>query len=100
MTDAAHPLFGRRFPLISVSRSPSGQANAYVVYRDYMTLRIPLKSTDLGSAHSSLSTKLSLPSLDEIINLFKDSEELCHIDLRKSTTTYLPNSKKKSGRKS
>ncbi len=98
--DATHPLFGRRFPLISVSRQPSGEANAYVGYRDYMTLRIPLISTDLGSPPPSLSTKLSLPSLNEIITLFKDSEELCHIYLTKHSATYPPNSKEKFGRKS
>ena len=100
VTDPAHPLFGRRFSLISMSRPPLGEAHAFVQYRDFMLLKIPVSATDFGPSQFSLSTKLSLPSLKAIIQLFKDCEELCHINLEKSTKACRPNFNKKSGKKS
>ncbi|RQH18173.1 hypothetical protein D5R40_33070 [Okeania hirsuta] len=100
VTDPTHPLFGARFSLISISNPPIGEAHAFVQYRDYMILKIPISATELGVSTPSLSTKLSLSSLKAIIKLFKDCKELCHIDLLKSTKTSARNSKTKSGKNS
>ena len=48
MTDPTHPLFGRRFALISVSSPLQGAGSALVSYREYMVLRLPVASTTLA----------------------------------------------------
>ena len=62
-------------------------------------LKIPISATNLGTPPFSLSTKLSLSSLKEIVHLFKECKELCHIDLTKSSINCQSASRKKSGRK-
>ncbi len=99
ITNPSHPLFGRQFPLISVSNPPIGEGNVYVEYRGFMTLKIPISATKLGRAPFSLSTKLSLSSLKELVELFKECKESCQIELKESSTVYPSTSKKKSGRK-
>ena len=47
--DPTHPLFGRRFPVLSISRQPQSPPTVFVAYRDTMRLRIPVSSTSLGS---------------------------------------------------
>ena len=44
VTDPTHPLFGRRFPLRSVSAPAHGAGHVFVAYRGHMTLRLPLRS--------------------------------------------------------
>ena len=100
ITNPTHPLFGQRFPLISVSDPPIGEGNVYVEYREFMMLKIPISATNLGYTSFSLSTKLSLSSLKEIIKIFKETKELCHINLSKSSKICQNTSKKKSERKS
>jgi hypothetical protein len=107
VTDPTHPLFGRRFLLLSMS-VPSSQSDsssqrityAFVLYREYMVLRIPLFSTNLAHAQPFLPTKFTLQSLYEIISIAKDCEELCPIDQNPSGQLYPPNSKDKSVKKS
>lgn len=101
VTDPTHPLFGRRFPLLSMSASSSqGATYAFVSYREYMVLRIPLFSTNLVHVQPFLPTKFTLQSLHELISIAKDCEELCPIDQNPSGQLYPPNSKDKSVKKS
>ena len=100
VTDPAHPLFGRRFLIISVSRPPSGEAHAIVESGHDIALKIPVCCTSLEPSGFCLSTKLSLSSLKAFIQLLTDYEELCHIDLTKSIETCRPVCKKKSDKKS
>ena len=100
ITDPTHPLFGRRFELFSVSNPASGEAHAFVRYRDYMRLKIPISATNLEPPPFCLATKLSLESLKSMLKLIKDSEELCHIYPEKSIQTYPRNIKNRSGKKS
>ena len=99
ITNPTHPLFGHQFPVISVSNPPVGEANVFVQYRAFMLLKIPISATNLGPPPFTLSTKLSLSSLNELIKLFKETKELCHINLTASSSNCPSASRKKSGRK-
>jgi hypothetical protein len=66
VTDPAHPLFGRRFPLLSVSDPNYYVGHAYVSYRDYMVLCLELSATDLAAdTHRRRTTKLTSQSVTE-----------------------------------
>src|SRR5829696_5856344 len=47
VTDPGHPLFSRRFRVVSVTRSPRTQGHVYVAYRGCMQLMIPILATSL-----------------------------------------------------
>ena len=74
VTDPAHPLFGRRFTLLSVSSSPQSSGNVFVAYREYMILRIPRLATNLAPVRSAGPTKLTLSALTELISLAEHCE--------------------------
>lgn len=95
MTDPTHPLFGRRFPLLSVSNPSHGKTHAFALYREYMTLKIPLSSTNFMYFNPLFSAKLSLQSLQELISIIKDCEELCHLNQNTSGKLYPQNCKDK-----
>ena len=40
VTDPTHPLFGRRFPVLSISSPPQNPGHVLVSYREQMTLRM------------------------------------------------------------
>ena len=44
VTDPTHPLFGRRFPMRSISAPERGGIYVLVLYRHTFTLRIPLRA--------------------------------------------------------
>ena len=70
VVDAAHPLYGRRFPLISLSHSPGGSQNALVAYQKDILIRIPVSATSLCDQPTSLTkTKLSLDAVSELLDL-------------------------------
>ncbi len=52
MTDPAHPLFGRRFTVLLISRPPGRPGHVLVAYRDFMRLRIPVQATSLAPDHT------------------------------------------------
>jgi len=72
VTDPTHPLFGRKFSLISFSTQPGAQF-ALVVYQGNMTLRIALEATNLVLAQPRVSTRLTLAALE---NLLAEAEEV------------------------
>ena len=47
VTDPGHPLFGRRFALVSTRPRPHSVGYIFVAYRDTMVLRIPQAATSL-----------------------------------------------------
>jgi hypothetical protein len=96
VTDLTHPLFGRRFPLLSVSSSPQAVGHALVTYRDYIVLRIPLISTNLAPSQPSAQMKLTLSALTELISLAEQCEVLCHTDQATSGSDCHQSSKTKS----
>ena len=48
VTDPVHPLYGRRFSILSVSHPPQHAGHVVVAYRDFMRLRLPLLATSLA----------------------------------------------------
>jgi hypothetical protein len=69
VTDPTHPLFGRRFQVLSLSTPSNSQRHAFVVYREKMVLRIPLAATNLAPPPALLRTKLTSPAVEEFISL-------------------------------
>ena len=95
VTDPTHPLFGRRFMLVSISTSPQNAGYVLVAYRDYMRLRIPRLATNLAPARPTGSTKLTLAAVTELIALAEQCEGLCHTDPPTSGSACHPNSEPK-----
>jgi hypothetical protein len=76
VTDPTHPLFGRRFSLISVSAPLQGAGFAFVSYREYMVLRLPVASTTLALSRPVISTKLTADAIKELLTIAEDCEAL------------------------
>jgi hypothetical protein len=76
VVDPTHPLFGHRFPLISVSSPLHGPGHVLVSYREYMTLRLPVTSTTLGASRPVISTKLTYAAVKELLTIAEDCEAL------------------------
>ncbi len=96
VTNPNHPLFSRRFPVLSVSNPRHSIPNVFVSYREYMVLRIPLPDTNLSEARPAVSTKLTLQSLNEFISIAKECEELCQTTPKTSGKSCHQNPKNKS----
>jgi hypothetical protein len=78
VTDPGHPLFGRRFPLVSVSRlRASGGGHAFVAYQDRMLLKLPVAATSLAPRlPGGVPSKLTVEAMQELIALTEDSGEV------------------------
>ena len=91
MTDPSHPLYGRRFRVLSISHPPQRPGHVVVAYRDFMRLRLPVQVTDLASAQTTaFRTKLTRASLLELLALLKECEHVCPGDSTRSGTTSPP----------
>src|SRR5947209_10953854 len=55
VTDPTHPLFGRRFALLSTRPRPHSVGDIFVAYRNTMGLRLPHAATSLVPHRQSLS---------------------------------------------
>ena len=77
VTDPRHPLFGRCFPLISISSPLHGAGQAFVAYRDFMVLRIPLASTTLAASRPPASVKFTFDAVTDLLRVAEDCEALC-----------------------
>ena len=77
VTDQTHALFGRSFPVLSIYSSRCKYVE--VLYKDCVTLRIPIISTNLVEPLNIKTTKLTLASLRQLISLAEESN-LCHIN--------------------
>jgi hypothetical protein len=77
VTDPRHPLFGQRFPLLSISSPPHRPAQVFVASRDGMVLRIPLASTTLAVAQPPACTKLTFDAVADLLRVAEDCEALC-----------------------
>ncbi len=81
MTDPAHPLFGRRFRVLSISHPPQGSGHVVVAYRDCLRLRLPVRATSLAPIQSAtLRTKLTRAALVDLLVLVKECEDPCPAD--------------------
>ncbi|GEM_PF-5205128 len=91
-----HPLFGRRFAVVSLSTPPNGSGHVVVAYRGYMRLRVPIEATHLAPQHSYLGTKLTLESVTELVTLATECEVLCQSNPAQSGTASAQNCNKPS----
>jgi len=79
VTDPTHPLFGRRFALLSTRPRPHSVGYLFVAYRDAMVLRISQTATNVVSPppESTSMSKLTLHAITELISLAEQCEVLC-----------------------
>ena len=79
VTDPGHPLFGRRFVLLSARPRSHSMGYIFVAYRDTMVLRIPQTATDLVSPplESAPLSKLTSHAITELVSLAEQCEVLC-----------------------
>ena len=96
MTDPSHPLFQRKFEVLSVSRGNCGTAHVTVRYRGDTSIRFPVHCTNLSDLGKNLiRTKLTIQAAGELLALVKEYEP-CPRRPRKSGTTFRPKRGKKS----
>jgi hypothetical protein len=96
VTDPTHPLFGRQFPLRAVNSFQHGAEYVFVAYREDMTLRIPLLSTNLASPRPTTATKLTVQAVTDLISLAEQCEVLCPPKPHASGDDCLQNGKDES----
>ena len=78
MTDPTHPLYGRRFPVLSISHPPQRPGHVIVAYRTFMRLRIPVQATSLAADNGRLPrTTFTRTALLELLALLKECEGPC-----------------------
>jgi hypothetical protein len=78
VTDPTHPLFGRRFPVLSVTHPPGRLGQVLVAYGQGACLRIPVLATDLAPCTSARPrTKLTRAALLDLLSLVKECEGSC-----------------------
>jgi hypothetical protein len=76
--DPTHPLYGRRFRVLSISHPPQRPGHVVVAYRDFMRLRIPAPATNLTPDHlRPLRTKCTRAALRELLALTKECDGAC-----------------------
>jgi len=78
VTDPTHPLFGRRFEILSVHDSPGLVGHVLVSYLGHITLRIELQATNLAPSPRPAppATKLTSQALTELAQLAEQCEVL------------------------
>ena len=70
VVDPSHPLYGRRFPLVSLSRSRQGSSHALLAYQTDILVRVPVSATSLSGALPPLPrTKVSFNAVTELLDL-------------------------------
>jgi hypothetical protein len=70
ITDPRHPLYGRSFPLISVTGLRHGNGHAYIDDRGRAVLRIPIEVTGLCLTRLALPfSKLSLEAIQDLVQV-------------------------------
>jgi hypothetical protein len=78
VTDPAHPSYGRRFSVISVSHPPQRSGHVVVAYRGFMRLRLPVLSTNLAPGRASPPrTKLTRTALLDLLALVQECAAPC-----------------------
>ncbi len=78
MTDPAHPLFGRRFRVLSLSHRPQSPGHVVVAYREGMRLRLPVPATNLAPDNTPRPrTKFTRAALLALLALVKECAGSC-----------------------
>jgi len=86
VTDATHPLYGRRFELVSVIRGTCSDSRVRVKWRFGLTLLLPLEVTSLvpRNEQRTTPTKLSVDAMEELVAVAEGSEGGCPSSLGRS----------------
>src|SRR5262245_4333668 len=84
--DPTHPLYGRRFPLVSITRGACSDSRARVEWRFGLTLLLPLEVTNLvpSNEQRTTPTKLSIEAMQELVAVAEGSEGGCPSSLGRS----------------
>ena len=84
--DPTHPLYGRRFQLISVIRGACSDSRVRVKWRFGLTLLLPLEVTSLvpRNEQRTTPTKLSIEAMEELVAVAEGSEGACPSSLGRS----------------
>lgn len=77
MTDPRHPLYGKTFPVVSVTSLPLSPGHVFVTYRDRALLMIPIAATSLTPRPAESRTKLAAEAIDELVARYREGEEEC-----------------------
>jgi hypothetical protein len=78
VTDPTHPLYGRRFPVLSISHPLQRPGHVIVAYRGFMRLRLDGQATSLGADNGCrLRTTFTRAALRELLALAKECEGAC-----------------------
>lgn len=77
VTDPTHPLFGRRFPVLSITSTPTAVGHIFVAYRGHIVLRIPLLATNLVPPRPRGQSKLTFAAVIELLAVAAECEVLC-----------------------
>jgi len=79
--DPTHPLYGRRFPIHSLSHPCHGSGHVFVAYRDDIRLRIPLAATNLATGPPpARRAKFTLEAIAQFLLLVKECAPPCSTD--------------------
>ena len=90
VTDPAHPLYGRRFQVMSISHPPQHPGHVIVAYRDCLRLRIPVQATERNPDNATRSrTRFTRDALLELLALLKECPTEC-ADLHGPSGTVSP----------
>jgi len=98
VTDPRHPLYGRRFALLSTRPRPHSVGYIFVAYRATMVLRISQAATSLVTPppESPPLTKLTSHAITELISFAEQCEVLCPATQPNSGTDSPPRGKRVS----
>ena len=88
--DPTHPLYGRRFQLVSVIRGTCSDSRVRVKWRFGLTLLLPLEVTNLvpRNEQRTTPTKLSIEAMEELVAVAEGSEGACPSSLGRSGAIY------------
>ena len=93
VTDPTHPLFGRRFPILSARPQAPTATHVFVTYQGFMVLRLPRTATTLLPQPPRVSTTLTSHAITDLIALAEQCEVLCHTIPELSGPPSVPHSK-------
>jgi hypothetical protein len=101
VVDPRHPLFGRRFRVVSVTHPPQGGGFVFVTLRDEIHLRISKEATSLATCNSSLpSTTITPAAVEQLVACFQEVEKSCRAANKRSGRGSRKASARKSSRNS
>jgi hypothetical protein len=93
VTDPTHPLFGRRFLILSARPQAPTATHVFVTYQGFMVLRLPRTATNLLPQSPRVSTTLTSHAITDLIALAEQCEVLCRTIPEPSGPPSVPHAK-------